>query len=47
MPPHLLTSFKIQKDYQNEPKSIGVYFRINLSKVKDEAYVINLDDCYK
>ena len=46
MPPHLLTSFKIQKDCQNEPKFSSVYFRINLSKVKDGAYVINLDDCY-
>ena len=45
MPPHLLTNFKIQKYYQNEPKFNGVYSRNNLSKIKDTVYVINLDDC--
>ena len=43
MPPHLLTIFEIQK-YQNEPKFNNVYSRNNLSKVKDGAYVINLDE---
>ena len=44
MPPHPLTDFEIQKYYQNEPRSKGVYSRNNLpQKIKDEAYVINLD----
>ena len=29
--------------YQNEPKFIGAYLRNNLPKIKDGAYVINLD----
>ena len=41
---HLLTNFDIQKYYQNEPKFNGVYSRNNLSKIKDGAYVINLDE---
>ena len=44
MPPHPLTNFEIQKYYQNEPKLNGVYSRNNLPKIKDGAYVINLDD---
>ena len=44
MPPHLLTNFGIQKYYQNEPKFNGVYSRNNLPKIKDGAYVRNLDD---
>ena len=44
MPPHPLTNFEIQKYYQNEPKFNGVYSRNNLSKIKDGAYVINLDE---
>ena len=44
MPPNPLTNFEIQKYYQNEPKFNGVYSRNNLSKVKDEVYIINLDD---
>ena len=43
MQPHPLTNFKIQKYYQNEPKFNAVYSRNNLSTIKDEAYVINLD----
>ena len=51
MPPHPLTNFEIQKYYQNdaqlssknEPKFNGVYSRSNLPKIKDGAYVINLD----
>ena len=38
-----LTSFKIQKYYQNKPKFNGVYSRNNLPKIKDGTYVINLD----
>ena len=44
MPPHPLANFEIQKYYQNEPKFDGVYSRNNLSKIKDDAYVINLDE---
>ena len=33
MPPHPLTSFEIQKYYQNEPKFNGVYSRNNLPKI--------------
>ena len=44
MPPHPLTSFEIQKYYQNEPKFNGVYSRNNLPRIKDEAYVINPDE---
>ena len=43
MPPHPLANFEIQKCLQNEPKFDGVYSRNNLPKVKDGAYVINLD----
>ena len=39
-----LTNFEIQKYYQNEPKFNGVYSRNNLPKIKDGAYVINLDE---
>ena len=34
----------MQKCYQNEPKFNGVYLRNNLPKIKDEIYVINLDE---
>ena len=44
MSPHPLTNFEIQKYYQNEPRFNGVYSRDNLRKIKDRAYVINLDD---
>ena len=44
MPLHLLTSFEIQMYYQKEPKFNGVYSRNNLPKIKDGAYVINLDE---
>ena len=43
MPLHPLTNFEIQKYYQNEPRFNGVYFRDNLTKIKDGAYIINLD----
>ena len=39
MPPHPLTSFEIQKYYQNETKFNGVYSRNNLPKIKDGTYV--------
>ena len=44
MPPHPLTNFEIQKYYQNESRFNGVYSRDNLPKIKDGAYVINLDE---
>ena len=44
MPLHPLTNFEIQKYYENEPKFNGVYSRNNLSKIKDGAYIINLDE---
>ena len=44
MPPHPLTNLEIQKYYQNQPRFNGVYSRDNLSKIKDGAYVINLDE---
>ena len=37
MPSHPLTNFKIEKYYQNEPKSNSLYWRNNLSKIKDGA----------
>ena len=45
MPPHPLTNFEIQKYYENEPRFNGVFSRDNLlKKIKDGAYVINLDE---
>ena len=35
---------EIQKHYQHEPRFDGVYSRDNLPKVRDGAYVINLDE---
>ena len=32
------------KFYQNEPRFNGVYSRNNLPKIKDGAYIINLDE---
>ena len=47
MAPHPLTNFEIQTYYQNEPRFIGFYSRDNLpNKIKDGAYVINLDEHY-
>ena len=45
MPPHPLTIFEIQKYYENKPRFNGVLSRNNLpKKIKDGAYVINLDE---
>ena len=44
IPLHPLTNFKIQKYYQNESRFNDVYSRDNLTKTKDGAYVINLDE---
>ena len=45
MPPHSLTNFEIQK-FKNEPRFKGVFSINNLpkKKVKDGAYIINLDE---
>ena len=43
MPLHPSTNFEIQKYYKNEPR-FNVFSRNNLpKKIKDGAYVINLD----
>ena len=42
MAPH--PNFEIQKYYENEPKSNGVYSKSNLSKINDGAYIVNLDE---
>ena len=45
MQPHPLTNFEIMKYYDNESRFNRVYSRDNLpNKIKDGAYVINLDD---
>ena len=44
MPPDPLTNFEIQKFYQNESRFNGVFSRDNLPKIKDRAYIINLDE---
>ena len=44
MPSHPVKHFEIQMYYQNEPKFNGVYSRNNLPRIKDGAYVINLDE---
>ena len=47
IPPHPLTNFEIQKYYENEPRFNRVYSRNNLpNKIKDDAYAINLDECF-
>ena len=45
IPPHPLTTFQIERHYQNEPRFSGDFSRNNLpKKIKDGAYVINLDE---
>ena len=44
MLPHSLTNFEIWKYYQNKLTFNGVYSRKKLLKIKDGAYVINLDE---
>ena len=39
-----MTNFEIQKYYKNELRFNNVYSRDNLSKIKDGAYIINLDE---
>ena len=35
---------EVQKYYKNQPRFNGVYSRDNLAKIKNGAYIINLDD---
>ena len=44
MLPHPLANFAIQKNYQKEPKFNRGFLRNNLPKIKDGAYVVNLDE---
>ena len=46
IPPHPLINFEIQKYYQKEPSFNGVYSRDKLTKIKDGAYIINLDEYF-
>ena len=43
MPPYFLTNVEIQKYYENKPKFNRVSSRNKLLKIKDGAYVINLE----
>ena len=43
MPPHPLTNFEIIEYCKNEPKFNGIYSRNTLPKIKERAYVIDLD----
>ena len=45
MPTHTLKDFEIEKYYENKARFNGVYSKNNLpKKIKDEAYIINLDE---
>ena len=45
MPPHPLTSSKIQRYYQNESRFNGVYSRDNIpDEIKVETYITSLDE---
>ena len=44
IPRHHLTNFEIQKFYQNQTKSNGVYSRNNLPKIKGREYVTSFDE---
>ena len=44
MLPHPSTNFEIRNYYQNEPKFNGVYSRSNLSKLKDGASIVNINE---
>ena len=46
MSAHLLTNFEIQKYYQNEPRFNAIYSRDDLSRIKDEAYISDLDEYF-
>ena len=42
--PYSLNNFKIQSYYQNKPKFECVSSKTDLPKIKDLAYVINIDE---
>ena len=44
MLPHPLTNFEIKDYFENEPRFNDVYSRDNSPKIKNGAYVINLDE---
>ena len=45
IPPHPLTNFEIQKNYENDPRFNEVFSKDNLpKKIKDGAYVISLEE---
>ena len=44
MLPHPSANPQIQKYYQNKPKCNSVYCRNDLPKIKNKAYVMNLDE---
>ena len=45
MPTHTLKDFEIENYYENKARFNGVYSKNNLpKKIKDEAYIINLDE---
>ena len=44
MLPHSLTNVEIKKYYQKKNRFNGVYSRDNLQKIKEGAYIINLDE---
>ena len=46
MPPYPLTNFEIKKYYQNELRFNDVYSRDNVPRIRDRAYVINLDEYF-
>ena len=39
-----VSSFKQCRDYYYKPRFNGIFARNNLPRIKDRAYVINLDD---
>ena len=41
---HPLNNFKITIYFKHKPRFNGVFSRNNLPRIKDGAYVINLDD---
>ena len=43
IPPHPLTNFEIKEYYENESRFNGFYYIVPKT-IKNEAYVINLDD---
>ena len=44
MLPHLLINFEIQRYHQNEPRFNGVDSRNKKPTVKDETYLLNMDE---